>query len=337
MKNILIKIRSWIKFLVLVSVGTFIIAGIVALFFNPKYSVTLNGELIGYCSRKSELQTKIDEYIENGNGDNSNLAFVQIQSMPQYKMCLLKRNIETNDDEIFAKVTENGTPYYKYYAVLEDSEEKAYVSDFATAEAIAEELKEKNSDNIDKLTIIEKYETELKDFISKEEAVANLYKEKPVVVKQVTVAKATSSSSSGSFSTSRNMSQSTISLGVSLIKPITGTISSRFGASSSIRSGAHTGLDIASSTGSPIKAAASGTVTFAGWKGSYGNLLVITHSNGVQTYYGHCSKLYVSAGQKVSQGQKVAAVGSTGNSTGPHLHFEIRVNGVAYNPQKYVY
>ena len=223
MKNILIKIRSWIKFLVLVSVGTFIIAGIVALFFNPKYSVTLNGELIGYCSRKSELQTKIDEYIENGNGDNSNLAFVQIQSMPQYKMCLLKRNIETNDDEIFAKVTENGTPYYKYYAVLEDSEEKAYVSDFATAEAIVEELKEKNSDNIDKLTIIEKYETELKDFISKEEAVANLYKEKPVVVKQVTVAKATSSSSSGSFSTSRNMSQSTISLGVSLIKPITGT------------------------------------------------------------------------------------------------------------------
>ena len=133
------------------------------------------------------------------------------------------------------------------------------------------------------------------------------------------------------------MSQSTVSLGVSLIKPVNGTLSSRFGANSRIRSGAHTGLDIATSSGTPIKAAASGTVTFAGWKGSYGNLLVITHSNGVQTYYGHCSKLYVSAGQKVSQGQNVAAVGSTGNSTGPHLHFEIRVNGVACNPQKYVY
>ena len=337
MKNILIKIRSWIKFLVLVSVGTFIIAGIVALFFNPKYSVTLDGELIGYCSRKSELQTKIDEYIENGNGNNSNLAFIQIQSMPQYKMCLLKRNVETNDDEIFAKVIENGTPYYKYYAVLEDSEEKAYVSDFATAEAIIDELTEKNSNNIDDLTIIEKYETELKDFISKEEAVASLYKEKPVVVKKVTVAKTTSTAGSGSFSTSRNISQSKISLGVSLIKPVNGTLSSRFGASSRVRSGTHTGLDIATSTGTPIKAAASGTVTFSGWKGSYGNLLVITHSNGVQTYYGHCSKLYMSAGQKVSQGQTVAAVGSTGNSTGPHLHFEIRVNGVAYNPQQYVY
>ena len=337
MKNVLIKIRTWAKFFVLISVATFIIAGIVAFVFKPIYSVTLNGELIGYCSKKSKLQTKIDEYIENGNGDNSNLAFVQVDSMPQYKMCLLKRNIETNDDEIFQKVIGNGTAYYKYYAVLEDSEEKAYVADFATAESIIEELKEKDSDNVDDLAIIEKYETKLADFITKEDAISSLYKEKPVVVKQVTVAKASSSSNSGSFSTSRNMSQSTVSLGVSLIKPITGTISSRFGASSSIRSGAHTGLDIASSSGSPIKAAASGTVTFAGWKGSYGNLLVITHSNGVQTYYGHCSKLYVSSGQTVSQGQTVAAVGSTGNSTGPHLHFEIRVNGVAYNPQKYVY
>ena len=66
-------------------------------------------------------------------------------------------------------------------------------------------------------------------------------------------------------------------------------------------------------------------------------MLVITHGNGVQTYYGHCSKLYVSAGTTVSQGQTIAAVGSTGNSTGPHLHLEIRINGVAYNPQNYLY
>ena len=343
MKNVLIKIRSWIKLCILISIATFIIAGVVAFVFKPKYSVTLDGELIGYCSQKSKLQSKIDEYIEKGNGDNSNLAFVQVDSMPQYKMCLLKRNVETNDEEIFAKITGSGTSYYKYFAILEDSEEKAYVSDFATAEAIIEGLKEKDSENIDNLIIKEKYETELKEFITKEDAIASLYKEKPVEEKPVKVAstkttsRASSSGNSGAFSTSRNMSQSSVSLGVSLIKPVTGTLSSRFGASSRIRSGAHTGLDIATSAGTPIKAAASGTVTFAGWKGSYGNLLVITHSNGVQTYYGHCSKLYASAGQSVSQGQTVAAVGSTGNSTGPHLHFEIRVNGVAYNPQRYVY
>ena len=66
-------------------------------------------------------------------------------------------------------------------------------------------------------------------------------------------------------------------------------------------------------------------------------MIVITHGNGVQTYYGHCSKLIASVGQEVSQGQVIAAVGSTGNSTGPHLHLEIRVNGVAYNPQNYLY
>ena len=126
--------------------------------------------------------------------------------------------------------------------------------------------------------------------------------------------------------------------GVTLtVKPVSGTISSRFGARSRVRSSAHTGLDIATSTGTPVVAAASGTVTFSGWKGSYGYLMVVTHSNGVQTYYGHCSKLYYNAGQTVSKGQKIAAVGNTGNSTGPHLHFEIRVNGVAYNPQNYLY
>ena len=132
------------------------------------------------------------------------------------------------------------------------------------------------------------------------------------------------------------MSRSTASLGINLIKPITGTITSRFGSVSSIRSGAHTGLDIGASSGSPVKVAASGTVIWAGYKGSLGNLVVVQHTNGVQTYYGHCSKIYVSSGQSVSQGQTISAVGSTGNSTGPHLHFEVRENGVAVDPKGYL-
>ena len=341
MKKILIKIRTSMKFLILVSIGTFLILGLVAFFYKPIYRVTLDGELIGYCAQKSKLQAKIEEYMENGNGESENVAFVQLDTMPTYQLCLLKRGITTNDEQIYQKVAEKGTTYYKYYAILEDNEEKAYVSDFSTAEQIVQGLKDKNSDNIDNIQILEKYETELADFAQVEEVVANLYKEKPVeqTVTKVASKKSsrTSSSSSGSFSTSTNLSKSKVSLGISLIKPITGTITSRFGSISSVRSSAHTGLDIAASKGSAIKAAASGTVTFSGYKGSYGYLVVVTHSNGVQTYYGHCSKLYVSAGQTVSQGQTIAAVGSTGNSTGPHLHFEIRVNGVAYNPQNYVY
>lgn len=346
MKNVLIKIRTSLKFFILVSIATFLIFGAVILIYKPIYSVTLGGELIGYCAQKSKLQAKIDNFVENGNGDNGNVAFVELDDMPKYDLCLLKRGITTNDEEIFEKVAETGTTYYKYYAILDDNEEKLSVSDFSTAEAVVQGLKDKNSENANDMQIIEKYDTALADFSSADDAIASLYEEKKVEQPVVKVASTksssskTSSKSSGNasgFSTSRNMSRTSAPLGINLIKPITGTITSRFGSVSSIRSGAHTGLDIGASTGSPVKAAASGTVIWAGYKGSLGNLVVVQHSNGVQTYYGHCSKIYVSSGQSISQGQTISAVGSTGNSTGPHLHFEIRVNGVAYNPQNYVY
>ena len=179
-------------------------------------------------------------------------------------------------------------------------------------------------------------ETEIKDFTSTEEIVSKLCIEPPKVE---VASKSTTKryASSGSVNTATTTSRGKVNLGFSLIRPVSGTITSRFGASSNIRRSSHTGLDIAAPKGTPIAAAASGTVTFSGYKGSYGYMIVISHGNNIQTYYGHCSKLYVSAGTQVSQGQTIAAVGSTGNSTGPHLHLEIRVNGVAYNPQNYLY
>ena len=98
----------------------------------------------------------------------------------------------------------------------------------------------------------------------------------------------------------------------------------------------HSGLDIHATYGERIKAADGGTVTFAGYKGSYGNLVIITHDNGMQTYYAHNSSLLVSAGQKVYQGQAIAKAGSTGRSTGVHCHFEVRVRGTAVNPLNYL-
>ena len=338
MKKIFIKIRSTIKFLILIIILMALIVGIFAFVYKPIYKVTLGDEVVGYCAQKSKLQAEIAEFVEKGNEDNKNLAFVEVDNMPTYSLCLLKRGITTNDDEIFEKVKQTGTAYYRYYTILEDNEEKYYVPNFEMAESVVNKLKEKDSNNIDNIQILEKYETNLQNFATEEEAVAGLYKKKEKVVeKPVVVAKKVSSGSTKSFSTKTDISKSSVSLGVSLIKPVTGSISSRFGSVSRVRSSAHTGLDIAAPYGTSVKAAASGTVTWAGYKGSYGNLLVITHSNGVQTYYGHCSSLHASAGQTVSQGQSIASVGSTGNSTGNHLHFEIRVNGVAYNPQNYVY
>ena len=98
----------------------------------------------------------------------------------------------------------------------------------------------------------------------------------------------------------------------------------------------HSGLDIHAVYGEAVKAADGGTVTFAGYKGSYGNLVIIRHDNGVETYYAHNSSLVVSAGQKVYQGQTIAKAGSTGRSTGVHCHFEVRVRGTAVNPLNYL-
>lgn len=334
-KQILVFARKSMKLTILISVSIFLIICTVALFFKPIYSVTINGEFVGYSGDKSKLQTKINEYMEKGNGEE-NIAFVQVDNIPEYKMCLLKRNIITNDDEIFEKIKQLGVTYYKYYAILEGEEEKAYVSNFSEAEAIVTQLKEKNSNNIDKISILELYETELSEFSTVEDAVALLYVQKVEPIK-VVAKKTPKITSTGRVNTSMNLSYQKVPLGLNLIRPISGTISSRFGAKSNIRSSDHTGLDIAAPRGTAIKAAASGTVTFSGKKGSYGYLIVISHGNGIETYYGHCSKLYYQAGTTVTQGQAIAEVGSTGNSTGNHLHLEIRVNGVAYNPQNYLY
>ena len=94
----------------------------------------------------------------------------------------------------------------------------------------------------------------------------------------------------------------------------------------------HEGIDIGAPTGTPIYASDGGTVVTAGWYGGYGLCVDIDHGGGYMTRYGHCSSIYVSVGEKVFQGQNIAAVGSTGWSTGPHCHFEVRIDGVAYNP-----
>lgn len=98
----------------------------------------------------------------------------------------------------------------------------------------------------------------------------------------------------------------------------------------------HEGLDIATQFGQPVVAPSDGTVVFRGWEGGYGNVLVIDHGYGVKTRYGHLSQILVNLGDRVKRGMRVAAVGNTGKSTGPHLHYEVRANGVPENPRKFI-
>lgn len=327
MKKLLIHLRMSIKLISLIIISLAIIIGAIAYIYKPTYSVTFNGEFVGYTKNKMQLQERINEYSEKGEGGLT--AFVQIDETPEYTLCLLNKNVATNDDEIYETVKQTGTPYYHYYAVAESNEEKAYVATFEEAEQVVNQLKEKNSTNKEDITIVEKYEATLKEIVTSEKVVSDLYKEQPKVQTKSQPKTTVRVASAGV-----NTSNKKVNLGVSLIRPISGTITSRFGQ----RWGrSHTGLDIGASTGTKIKAAAGGTVTKSGYSGAYGYMIVISHGNGVETYYAHCSALYAKAGQKVSQGQVIAAVGSTGRSTGPHLHLEIRVNGVAQNPLNYLY
>lgn len=126
--------------------------------------------------------------------------------------------------------------------------------------------------------------------------------------------------------------------GLSLTNPlrVSPMITSRYGESGSRRY-THTGVDLATSLGTPIYPIASGTVTFVGYNGSYGNKVVVDHGDGIESWYAHCNSLNVSVGDTVTTDTCIATVGSTGNSTGPHLHLEIRINGSPVNPQNYLY
>lgn len=122
------------------------------------------------------------------------------------------------------------------------------------------------------------------------------------------------------------------------IKPIEGIVSSGFGSRESQYqnvTGAHTGIDLAADFGTHIKAAMTGTVTQVSTEGDYGNHIRITKDN-VTTLYAHCQDIFVSEGQEIIEGQEIASVGSTGNSTGPHLHFEIRIDDNPINPAEVI-
>lgn len=127
--------------------------------------------------------------------------------------------------------------------------------------------------------------------------------------------------------------KTTILVASSINSPSRGSISSFFGE----RWGKmHKGIDIAANFGEDISAALDGTVSYAGWETGYGNVIKIDHGKGIETTYAHCSVITAKKGETVSKGTKIGEVGSTGNSTGPHLHFEVRVNGEPINPQGYI-
>ena len=235
--------------------------------------------------------------------------------MPEYEFTFAKNITETNEENLLTAVRDSATTVYRTFAITLDGENKAYVNSIEEAQEVVDEIKEEHGLDLElNIGIQEVYTENSNDIEAVEVAIAKQNMENTI-------------------DTIIRMKENSVN-GILLSTPTSGTISSRFGS----RWGrAHTGLDISASTGTPIYACSGGTVTKASYFGGYGLLIKIDHGSGVETYYGHCSRIYVSVGEEVQTGDLIGLVGSTGNSTGPHLHLEIRVNGVPQNPQNYLY
>ena len=299
-----------------------LIIAIILLKYKPTYKVTLAGKELGYVKNGTELDNRIQTEIIEMEGKN--IDFVSLNQMPEYELKLVSKSQETNEDGIILALKENARIMYKYYAVILNNETIGLVDNMQEAEQAVRTIKEKNKNKSIKLdlAVTENYTENIEEINIESVQVAQTKVEEKVkvLIKQ------------------DEKNRKPIINGILLaVTPVQGKVTSRYGHVSSIRSGAHTGTDIACAYGTSIKAVASGTITFAGWSGSYGKLIKISHGNGVETWYAHCSSLYGTVGQQVNAGDVIAAVGSTGNSTGNHLHLEIRVNGKTLNPQKYLY
>ena len=312
------------KVMAIIISGFLLILAMIFIKYKPVYEVTIAGEKLGYIEKVDEFKNLIEEKIINQEGEY--IADISLIQEPEYNFKLLKRTSELNVDDVIEKLkTSDTVTTYKYYEVALNNETKSYVKTLEEAEKVVNEIKEEFADdNLElNLQINEKYTESIENVDTNSLEVA------------------TASVENGAKEIKENKENEDALAIVNNIKlsvlPVTGRITSRYGERSSLRRSTHTGLDIACNTGTDIKVVSNGTVTFSGKKGSYGNLIIVDHGNGVETWYGHCSKLYAKVGDTVTAGDIVAAVGSTGNSTGPHLHFEIRINGECVNPQNYVY
>ena len=341
-----------------------LVAAIFSKNYKVAYKVTLDGNVIGYVSDKDEFSCMVTNQVLKQ--ENDNMELVVLNSVPEYSATLVSANESTDESSIIKLLKLKAEVTYKLYAVTLDGEDKAYVDTMEEAQEEVNKLSEQYGEKIEsefgirevytnnsleyknmKYATIAKLDDSIDtDIKAKEEAAAEAARieaekkaaEQAEARRKAAVQRAEEESSSYNYVETEELNDVDVNGITFAVAPVSGHISSRFGVNESVRNHTHKGLDIAASNGTSISAVADGTVDYARFNsGGYGYLVIISHGNGVQTYYAHCSKLFVSEGDTVSAGDVIAAVGSTGHSTGNHLHFEVRIDGQQVNPQKYVY
>lgn len=339
--------KEFIKLLKIAFVAFILIATIILIKYTPKYEVSINGEKIGYVESQSDIDKYIEERLELEK--DKNISFIDLKNTPTLNFELVSREIENNETVLKEEIAKQVKITYTNYAIAINGKNKTYVSTQEGAQKVVDELKEEYDKKYTKnIGIVQVYSDNYEEISSvstknaKKVIATEIKEEKKADAVKLAKAKQTKATATvATSSKATTITKASTVNGVKFtVKPVSGTITSRFGRRSSpggIGSTNHKGLDIAAPNGTAIYAVSAGTVEFSGYKGSLGKLVIINHGNGVKTYYAHCSSLSVSAGQKVSAGARIASVGKTGSATGYHLHFEVRLNGTSVNPQKYIY
>lgn len=319
------------KIVLTMLIGLILIAAIILASYKPVYTVLINGEEKGYITSKSKLQREIEEYLQKG--DSERVGYILLNDRPEYEFNLVKKELETKDEEILVGILESCDVYYKVYAVEANEEEFCIVDSLAEAQEIVDKINAEQKEFTKKTTvkISEKYE---KDYevtndveLAINDVIEPLKKENEKIVKKYTTY---SSKKTVPADVLASLLNSNVELTFGYPVRNNYTVTSRYGWR---RSGFHTGIDYATAYGTPIYAAEDGVVTCSQWSGNYGYLVKIQHAGNFETRYAHCSRFAVSVGDQVKKGDVVAYVGSTGNSTGPHVHLEIRYEGKSVDPE----
>ena len=295
--------------------------------YKPAVKAYINGKFIGYFTSEQNFDEVYNSLVTEKQNTDSNVK-VYLESEPTFETSYIKNELLL-EQNLYTNLRSELKTEYTMYNVSVNNEIKMTFSTKDDASKYAEklksevsklnvEVKEEKKEELENITTIERADAILKDIVDRN---------KPVETPKYTYV----------YNYNPNATAPTIgpasvaATGSGVWPSVERRVNCHY-----MGYAGHTGIDIGGAIGTAIYAYRSGTVAFSGWGTGYGKYIKINHGDGMVTYYAHCSELLVSAGQTVSEGQMICKIGVTGYTTGPHLHFEIRINGVPVNPYPYI-
>ena len=296
--------------------------------YKPTYRVTIDGQFVGYLAKEEEFEQVFSELLYENKKIDENVK-VYLAADPVYEESYIRDSV-IESQNIYTALREYVKTEYTIYNVKINGEVKMNFNKYSDANnyvyklnrevpKVKTEIVEEKKEELGTITTIELANKIYDDVVSRN---------KPVIYHPTIYAPTVSTNKKPPEEVVHKAEKE------SGVWPSNVTyVSSHFG----WRWGRmHNGIDIAGPIGSNIYAYKSGMVVFAGWGGTFGNLVKIDHGNGMVTFYAHNSRILVKVGQTVEMGQLISKMGDTGRVTGPHLHFELRINNVPKNPYPYI-